>query len=103
MRWWFAMTFKMRLRCGQPLARYVGLAGRGSDLKESNSDSGLQWRDDAERYIPSAPVILAGLKADLRPSFPTLKLAHLNEPDATSIGQVCFGPPSPASTLDNTY
>lgn len=47
-----------------------------------------QWRDDAERYIPSAPVILAGLKADLRPLFPTLKLAHLNEPDATSIGQV---------------
>lgn len=37
--------------------------------------------------MPSAPVILAGLKADLRPSFPTLKLAHLNEPNATSIGQ----------------
>lgn len=56
-----------------------------------SSDSRFsQWSDDAERYVPSAPVILVGLKADLRPSFPTLKLAHLNEPNATSIGQVSF-------------
>ncbi|KAF3765505.1 hypothetical protein M406DRAFT_78309, partial [Cryphonectria parasitica EP155] len=46
-----------------------------------------KWRNDAERYCPSAPVILVGLKCDLRRDYPTLKLNFLNEPTATARGQ----------------
>lgn len=48
-----------------------------------------QWKRVSNEYCDSAPVMLLGLKSDLRPRFFTLKLMHLNEPNATTMGQVC--------------
>lgn len=60
----------------------------------------VQWATKAEIHFNSAPVVLVGLKQDLRPGFPTLKLLHLNEPSATSIGQVR---PSSILVLDSSW
>lgn len=43
----------------------------------------------AQRYCPGVPSIVLGLKADLRPNFPTLRLGFLKESTAFTVGQVC--------------
>lgn len=43
----------------------------------------------AKRYCPGVPSIVLGLKADLRPDFPTLRLGFLKESTAFTVGQVC--------------
>lgn len=42
----------------------------------------------AQRYCPGVPSIVLGLKADLRPNFPTLRLGFLKESTAFTVGQV---------------
>ncbi|KKY32629.1 putative ras family gtp-binding protein rho1p [Diaporthe ampelina] len=41
----------------------------------------------AQRYCPGVPSIVLGLKSDLRPNFPTLRLGFLQESTAFTVGQ----------------
>ncbi|KAK7735237.1 hypothetical protein SLS53_007627 [Cytospora paraplurivora] len=62
------------------------------DIKdEANLKSVVdKWQHEPKVFCTGAPVILLGLKADLRPAYPTLKLRFLeeeDEPTAATVGQ----------------
>ncbi|KAI7782296.1 hypothetical protein LA080_013702 [Diaporthe eres] len=54
---------------------------------ERNLKSVAKWHRVAQRYCPGVPSIVLGLKADLRPHFPTLRLGFLKESTAFTVGQ----------------
>ncbi|ROV93013.1 hypothetical protein VPNG_09425 [Cytospora leucostoma] len=62
------------------------------DIKdEANLKSVVdKWQHEPKVFCTGAPVILLGLKSDLRPAYPTLKLRFLeeeDEPTAATVGQ----------------
>ncbi|POS79949.1 hypothetical protein DHEL01_v201657 [Diaporthe helianthi] len=54
---------------------------------ERNLKSVAKWQGVAQTYCPDVPTIVLGLKADLRPDFPTLRLGFLKESTAFTVGQ----------------
>ncbi|KAL1883942.1 hypothetical protein Daus18300_000050 [Diaporthe australafricana] len=54
---------------------------------QRNLESVTKWRMEIERHCPAVPRVLLGLKADLRPNFPTLRLCFLKESIASTVEQ----------------
>lgn len=86
--WSFASTSRTRQPWIKPLERFVDLGGLGTRC-ETCANGVMQWKKKVELHCGGPPIILVGLKQDLRTGYPTLKLLHLDEPDSTTLGQVC--------------
>ncbi|KAI3394552.1 hypothetical protein diail_2543 [Diaporthe ilicicola] len=54
---------------------------------QRNLESVAKWQLEIQKYCPGVPSIILGLKTDLRPNFPTLRLGFLNESIASTVGQ----------------
>lgn len=62
----------------------------GLSYLEPKTNKILQWLGHVRGMCENVPIVLVGLKKDLRPFCPTLRLRFLNEPVAVTQGQVCY-------------